>query len=457
MHYQDASDVAAGNMDEFAYDQEIEVTYRSDELYVRHHFTNLPPNRLEINWPKESVQRTCYIEDSDSCSRLNEEATAFGDGEQTAQSISYVIPKSVTTEDTELLQSVLVKLHEANPRATVLHMIDEVNSDGMWITGLQQIGHKKMALVDYTLYSGTGAIEDLYWQSQQQPIAYSSEYFTVYGQETAEGFDQYEDLLARLKAPHMALILTNENESVVKNRLLITEPSELAQIFKQLAVNQYYMNYQAESVDPFAAEVITALLLGNDFESTLATNAIGQIEKATTSIQMERIVEAFEKSYGEPMNAEIADELIGKVIGNQTSFFSKNSESRQGVYPFLLENPKEIVVSHQAPLKKHAFIKGNRTYFPIDEVMEAIGYNVYWNEQSLYIENDENKYRFPINRYFYVFNEKRYNTQSILLDRIEEDFYFEQAAMLRVFRLNYEETSNAINIMPIGQREKEVQ
>lgn len=457
VHYQDASDVAAGNMEQFAYDQEIEVTYRTDELHVRHHFTNLPTSRLEINWPKESIQRTCYIEESDSCLRLNEEATAFIEGEETAQSISYVIPKNEINEDTELLQSVFVKLHEAKPKATVLHMIDEVNSDGMWITGLRQIGHQKLALIDYTLYSGTGSVADLYWQNQQQPIVYSGEYLTVYGPETAEGFEQIEGLLAQLKTPHLALILTTRNQPIVKNRFVITEPAQLVQIFNQLAINQYYVNYQAESVDPFTAEVITGLLVGSDFDSSLSTMAFGQIEQATTDSQMELIIKEFEKSYGEPMDAGIADELIGKVLGYRTSFFRKNSESKQGYYPFLLENPKEIIVANQAPLKQPALIKGNRTYYPIREIMEAIGYNVYWNEQSLYIENAENKFRFPFNNYFYVFNERRYNTQSILLERIGEDFYFEKAAMLRVFRLNYEETSNSIKIMPIAQQEKEVQ
>lgn len=451
VHYQDASNVSAGNTGQSAYDQEIEVTYRANEIYIRHHFTNLPTDRLEINWPKESEQRTCYLEDADSCLRLNEEATAFLEGEETAQSISYVVPKNPTSENTELLQSVFVKLHEANPRATVLHMVDEVNSGGMWITGLQQIGHKNLPLIDYTLFSGAGQIEDLYWQHHQQPIAYSSEYLTVYGQETAQDFEPYEDILAQLKAPHMALVLTEQNQPIIKNRLLLTESAQLATVFKQLATNQYYLNYQTEAIEPFTAEVITGLLLENDFGSSLAKNAISQIEKAITATQLEQIIEAFEQHYGEPMSAEIADELIEQVIGYGTSFFKKNSESRQGTYPFLLENPKEIIVSNGEPLDKHAIIKGSQTYFSINEIMEAIGYRVDWNDQSLYIESDENKYRFPLNSYFYVFNERRYNTQSLLLERVEGDFYFEKSVMLRIFRLNLEETANEINISPIGQ------
>lgn len=457
IHYQDASDVSAGNRGQSAYDQEIEVTYRADEIYVRHHFTNLPTHRLEIIWPKESEQRTCYIEDTDSCVRLNEEATAFIEGEETSQSISYVIPKTARTGDTELLQSVFMKLHEASPMATVVHMVDEVNSEGMWMTGLQQIGHQEMELINYTLFSGAGSIEDLYWQGNQQPIAYSSEYLTVYGQETEEDFEQYEGLLAQLKTPHMVLVLAEQNQSVVRNRLVITESAQLAHVFKQLAVNQYYVNYQAETMDPFTAEVITGLLLGNDYGSSLATNAIRQIEKAVTSAQMEQIVENLENKYGEPMSASIADTLIGEVIGYQTSFFQKNSESTQGAYPFLLENPKDLIVSNQDPLKQHAIIKGDRTYYPINEIMEAIGYTVNWNEQSLYIESADNKYRFPLNDYFYVFNERRYNTQSLLVERHEDNFYIEKAAMLRIFRLNYQETSDEINIMPIGQHEEEVQ
>lgn len=456
VHYQDASDVSAGNWGQTSYDQEIEVTNRADGLYIRHYFTNLPTGRLEINWPKESEQRTCHVEDSGSCLRLNEEATAFVEGEEMTQAISYVIPKNEAVGDMELLQSVFVKLYEASPRATVLHMIDEVHSGGMWITGLQQVGHKTLPLIEYTLYSGSGIVEDLYWQKQRKPIHYSSEHLTVYGNEVTEAFEEFEDVLRQLKAPHMALVLNQRDRSIVKNRFSVTTQDQVNQILKQFAISQYYVNYKAEAVDSFTAEVVTALLLEDEFETLFAQEAIRQLENTLTTSQMERFSEELVKKYGEPMSAEIADELIEEVIGYKTSFFQKNSQSEREIYPLFLENPKEIVVGGSEALEKYAIVQGDRTYYPVKEVMEKIGYDVSWNDQSLYIENVENQYRFPMDAHFYVFNDRRFNTQSIPFQRIEEDFYFEKATMLRIFRLKIEETAEKIIVKPIDLQEEDV-
>ncbi len=457
VHYQDADDVFAGNSGQTSYDQEIEITNRADGLYIRHYFTNLPTDRLEINWPKESVERTCHVEEASSCLRLNEEATAFVEGEETAQAISYVIPKNAVEGDMEYLQSVIVKLYEQNPRATVLHMIDEVHTEGLWVTGLQQVGHKAMPLISYTLYSGAGTVEDLYWQRQQKPIQYSSEFLTVYGNEPSEEVEKFEGVLEKLNTPHMTLILNERERTIVSNRFSVTEKNQINQILKRFAVNQYYVNYQADTIDAFTAEIVTALLLGSEVELPFAESSIEQLKNAVAPLQMVQLTEALEEKYGEPMGAEVMDQLVEEVTGYKTSFFEKNHQSEEKNYPFLLENPKEIIVANKETLEKHAILKEDRTYYPIKEVMEALGYEVSWNEHSLYVGNEESNYRFPVDSHFYVLNEKRFNTQSIPFQRFDEEFYFEKSAMLRIFHLSSDETAEAIKIRPINMREEDVE
>lgn len=456
VHYQDAGDVFAEKSGQASYDQEIEVTNRADGLYIRHYFKNLPENRLEINWPKESEQRTCHVEDANSCLRLNEETTAFIESDETTQAISYVIPKHTVEGDMEYLQSVFVKLYEASPRATVLHMIDEVHTEGMWITGLQQVGHKTMPLISYTLFSGGGTVEDLYWQRQQKAIQYSSEFLTVYGNEPSENIEKFEGILSKLKTPHMTLVLNERERMIIGNRFSVTEKSQINNILKQFAVNQYYVNYHADQMDPFTAEAVTTLLLGDELELPLGQTSVNQLKSVLTATQMTELSETLEDQYGEPMSAEEMDLLIEEVTGYKTSFFEKNRQSEERDYPFLLEDPKKIIVSGKETLEKHAILKDNRTYYPIKEVMEVLGYEVSWNEQSLYIGSAEKNYRFPTNSHFYVLNEKRFNTQSIPFQQIEEDFYFEKTAMLRIFHLQSEETAEVIKINPINMQEEDV-
>lgn len=448
MHYQDANDVSAGSSAQITYDQEIEVTNRADGLYIRHFFTNLPSERLEINWPKESEQRTCHVEDSNSCTRLNEETTAFTESEETTQAISYVIPKKGAVGDAELLQSVFVNLYGMTPNATVLHMIDEEHSEGMWITGLQQVGYKKLPRTEYMLFSGSGQVEDLYWQKHQKPIQYSSDYLTVYGNDSTDGIEQFEDALQLLNAPHMAIVLNDRDQAIVKNRVAVSTKDKMNEVFHQIAASQYYVNYQAETVDPFTAKVVTALLLEGEYKETIAQNAMGELENTLTTSQMAELSDQLIKKYGEPMSAEIVDELIKEITGYQTSFFQKNAQTEKEIYPLLLEDTRELIVAEKA-LEKHAIVKGDRTYFPIENMMKEIGYDVSSNEQSLYIQNADNQYRFPLNAHFYVFNDRRFNIQSMPFQRIEGEFYFEKSAMLRIFRLLLEETTEEVMIKSI--------
>lgn len=457
VHYQDASDVSAGNSGQSSYDQEIEVTHRADGLYIRHYFTNLPMNRLEINWPKESEQRTCHVEDTGSCLRLNEEATAFVEGEETAQAISYVIPHSELEENTELLQAVFVKLYEASPRATVLHMTDEVHLDGMWVTGLPQVGQKKLPLISYALYSGGGIVEDLYWQKHPKPIHYSSDQLTVYGDGKTIYSEQVEEVLRQLNAPHMSLILNEQDRSIVKNRFSVTTEGQVNTVLQRYAINQYYVNYNADEPDSFTAELVTALLLEELLPIPTVEMAMAELGNALTPTEMEALKNALEEQYGESMNAEVLDGLIGEVTGYRTSFVERNRQLESGVFPFLLENPKEISVEGQGATGKYAVLKDGKTYYPIKEIMEALDYALSRNEQSLYIENAEHQYRFPVTGDFYVLNDRRFNNQFMPFQLIEGEFYFDQSAMQRIFHLILEEKTDEINIKMIGMQEKDVE
>lgn len=81
--------------------------------------------------------------------------------------------------------------------------------------------------------------------------------------------------------------------------------------------------------------------------------------------------------------------------------------------------------------------------------MGAFDYEVTQNNDSLYIKSAERNYRFPLKRHFYVFNDRRFNTQDLLVKEINGQLYFEEATMLRIFQLNIANTEDKIKLTPI--------
>lgn len=449
IHYKDSSLATAKDENEQIYNQEIEVIHRANELIVRHHFTELSAKRLEINWPSASEKRTCYVEEADSCVRLNEEATAFLEGNETAQSISYVIPRKSTGNEEVFLQSVFAEIHQGAPNATVLHIIDEVRDDGMWLTGLPQVGKQTLNLVNYALFSGSGPVSDLYWQQQQYPHD-STDYVTVYGNDAMTVIEPYEQLLLKLKAPRASIVVNEGNQRViVSDRFIVTSKSKLDYTFQQFAVNQFYMNYAFSSVDQFTAEVLTALLVGDEVDLSLAPNAVSELKNALTTDQITKFIEKIEGKVEKIESSKEVDELIQEVTNYKTSFFQKNSELEEGLYPFLLEIPKEILVEDHNLLENRAIIKDGTTYYPIEDIMTAFGYDVSRNADSLYIESMEKEYRFPLKNQFYVLNDRRFNLQATPFKEVNEEIYFEEAAMLLIFQLNLKSTEDAVQLTPI--------
>lgn len=451
MHYHESNHASAGNAGN-TYNQEIEVINRQNELFIRHHFVNLPANRIEIAWPANSEQRTCHLSASNDCSRLDEHVTAFIEGESVSQSISYVIPKEQVMEESIYFKSVFATLHEMHIGSTVVHLTDEMHKGGLWVTGLKEIGRKSLELVDYTFFSGEGAVTDLYWQKENLPIVYTSEKLTIYDSDSnahLKEIESAETVINLIGAPYSTIVY-NKKGTVEANRFLITDQKDIHLNLEQLALNHFLTAYHIAKDEKFTAEVATSLMLSKEIGSAHAKEAFHVIQKYFTETELAQYKKAIRRFSGQVFNAKIMDELFEEVTGYRTTFFQKNNESADQKYQLLLEKPQDIIVADGSKLNKPSMIINGRVCYPIVEVMRSLGYDVSWNEQSLYIENASGKYRFPLNDEFYVFNERRYNVKSIPFEQIGEAFYFEESAMIRIFRFDIEKTSKVIEISPIA-------
>lgn len=448
MHYNEAGNVIAGGANQ-AYGQEIEIMNREDGVHIRHHFRGLSDARLEIVWPEESINRACYLDDVDTCARLDENTTAFEEGTEKNQSISYVIPNQGSMGTAMLFKDIFATLHNTSVFSTIMHITDEVNLEGFWVNGLERVGKKQMELVNYSLFKGEGAVTDLYWQQTGPPLLHENDYLTVYGTEsdvTIEQFETMTDSLAEVDALHSTIVFDKNINPVDSKRFIVTNQLNFSQAAESLLINHLHNKYALPTDERWTVELIASLLSGQALGSEITRSAFAQLQEHLTAVELEQLTAAIRANENEVLNANLLTEFFIEVTGFGTSFFEKNNQATDQPYPFLLQDVRGVYVAGEKRLEQGAIVKGGRTLYPVVGIMRELGYDVTWNEQSLYIESLAKSYRFPLKEKFYVYNERRFDILSIPFERFEDEFYFEESMLIRIFQVAIEKKEDRIEI-----------
>ncbi|MFC5602958.1 hypothetical protein [Sporosarcina koreensis] len=441
MHYSQLADASGTPEKESRYIQEIEVINRADALYIRHHFHTLDEGRHEIILPAESRNRACYLETETSCARINENVTAILDGEERRQSISYEIPKTGQLESGKLFKEPFASLRNAKPDSTILHVTDESGIGGMWVSGLELVGSKKMDLIDYTMFKGKGSVTHLYWQRNSLPQVYRGDRLSVFGDSIdSEVADQLNNALLKLNSSHIAILLDPKGKPLQTSRFLITQQkaSELTDSVLDRGVRSLYA---ISEKDRLVAGLVASILTDTPSGTDRSKAAFETLKDSLTAEQYEMLKARLDESLGQHMDAAGLDSMIGEVCGWKTSFVQKNEED---IYPFLLEDTRMVTMNGEDQEDIQVILMDKRALYPANKVLTRNGYSVSANESSIYIENETEKFRFSLRDPFYVLNEKRYELRERPFTSIDNEYYFEEDALRRLFHLSIQKNEDTI-------------
>lgn len=166
--------------------------------------------------------------------------------------------------------------------------------------------------------------------------------------------------------------------------------------------------------------------------------------------EIEEVTEMLRDNKGQEIDATYLDLLIGDTMDFKTSFISKNNNPGVAIHPFILEDRRKITLSGEEVSDVSPIIKDGKSLYPVTKIMRELGYDVSSNKQSLYIKNSLRSFRFPLKEKFYVYNDRRYNVKSTLFEKIDDEFYFDEAIFIRVFLVEIKKTPEEIDIVPIA-------
>ena len=452
LQYQVYSEQDISTNKEFTYSQEIEITYKEGNLDIRHHFKNLPNESLEIVWPELAVDRNCFLETEYSCARLNESQTEFKSGENRSQSISYMIPLEGGLTSEKLLKNIYVSLKNGDVKFSTVHISTDSSVAGHWVTGLPSIGQQSLALVNYSMFSGTGQVHDLYWQATGLALQQKTDTLSVYANTSISGeLSQTVKKLAKLGDEHIAVVQQPRAEALEGYRMLFVPELTVATLQKEVLLAQVESLYTFVDSPLWLKHVVAMYVSGEIFGTPRALAVVDELKEQMTEEQLDDWIARIEALKGKEVSPAILDGELSAVLNAQTEYLSMNVDAEE-TYPFVFNDKRDIYVNDVLTEEIDVILYEGKVLYTADAVLRNIGYTTSIGPNGFYVNSETRVFRFPSDEHgFYVFNQRRYNTTTSPLSIVAGVFYIEEAWLQRLFLVDLQKDDQSIRITTTAQ------
>ncbi|PIC71706.1 hypothetical protein CSV77_00415 [Sporosarcina sp. P16b] len=458
LHYSQSANAKGEGANSNTYRQEIEVINRADGLYIRHHFYNLSDGRHEIIWPKGSVEHGCETEDSSACARLNDSLVAFEEGESGQQSVQYKLLKKKPLTERKLFKEPFVVLREAKPLTTVLHVTDEQGIGGMWVSGLERVGKANKERITYRLYRGVGFVNELYWQKQDVPLAYSSNKLTIFG----EGIDKkYNDRLVKMLEAiggnHISVVLASSNQPLYAERFIIEKTDNMSQVIKQVARMSVQSRFTFQTDEPSISSMIASILVDEPIGTKAEQAAFTRLKESISAEQYQQFRQNIQETIGKKISSSDLDRSLSKILAFDTHYFHKTMKEQRYTYPFLLLDPRTVWLDGEEVPEVKVLVQDGKSFYPAEELLSKMGYSIRSNEQSIYFDSPNRTYRFSKVQPFYIMNNRKYDYTEKPYITINKTLYFDENWLRRIFLVLIDKSDETISIEQIEKLLKEME
>ncbi|MGM9950479.1 MAG: RNA polymerase II [Lysinibacillus sp.] len=452
LQYQVYSDQDIPTNEAYMYSQEIEITYRSGSLDVRHHFKNLPNDELEIMWPDEAVDKQCFLEAEYSCARLSGDKTVFSEGENRSQSISYIIPVEGGLIAQKLMKNVYASLKNGGVQFSTVHISTDSTMKGQWVTGLPMIGQQALALVNYSMFSGTGQIRDLYWQEGGLALQKKTDALSLYGDAgPAADVSQVMDELPSLGGEHMVVIAGAKQPRLEGYRMLFMPQLTADSLKKEVLMKQVESIYDFGDSPLWLKHVVAMHLSGETFGTPRAKAVVEELKGQLSEAQMSEWRSRLEALAGSKVSPAVLDDELSALLGAYTAYFSMNVDAEQ-TYPFVYNDRRGVYVGEASEADVDVILYEGEVLYTADALLQALGYATSVGPNGYYVNSETRAFRFPDDEHgFYVFNQRRYNTVSPPFSVVAGTYYIKEAWLQRLFLVELQKDEQSIRIAATAQ------
>ncbi|MDM5332615.1 RNA polymerase II [Ureibacillus composti] len=445
--YQVFSDKLETGEGNFSYSQEIEIVYRGESLDIRQHLSNLPNQTIEIKWPNLAVSANCFIESENSCKRLNDEKTKFEQGDIRSQSLSYIIPLDGGLKSRQLLKEIFVTLQNGEVTHSTVHITTDSGVNGQWVTGLPLVGQQSLSLVNYSMFSGTGPISELYWQAGDFKLQETLNHVAIYSkQPVTDNFKKQITELKLLNEHHIDLVHGGNITGEQGKRILFIKDLSIESIKQNVILAQVRSQYHFGNSPDWVSELVASYISGSVIGGSKTNEIVTTLTDQMTDEQLQRWVQKLNELKGEEISTKVLDEALYEVLGKYTQFLTLN-EHTEVLFPFLYNDSRKVYVDSKPKEDVSVIFKDGFIYYSADTLLSHLSYEASEGNNGYYVNNATRHFRFPMEYDFYVYNQRRFNIVSQPLITIAGEYYIEENWLQRLFLVKVQKTNDAIKII----------
>src|SRR5690606_16643727 len=116
---------------------------------------------------------------------------------------------------------IFVTLSNGEVTYSTIHISTDSEIVGQWVTGLPLIGQQSLSLVNYTMFSGTGPVSEIYWQAGYFKLQKIINNVAFYSKKTiTDEFSEQLNNLKFLNEQHIDIVQGENRTGEQGNRIL---------------------------------------------------------------------------------------------------------------------------------------------------------------------------------------------------------------------------------------------
>ncbi|KFL42661.1 hypothetical protein CH76_11000 [Lysinibacillus sp. BF-4] len=439
-----SADLAAGNH-AYYYAQEIETSFSNDELHVKHHFKGLPNQRMDIILPTHAKDVACLVEDTASCTRVDETMTYLTMGEATTQSISYTVPIAGGLAENKLLQNMFVQLKNGEVSYSILHMATDKVMAGNWITGLPFVGEQKLSMITNTMFSGDGDVRDLYWSVQPITLQQKEQHYSIYANEKPSA-DFLSEVVEVMGDTHIAIVKDPKFVTANTQEFLFLEALDVTTIENQILLTRLKQKYDFSKGEPWLVDVVATLALEREVGGKKAQDVLQTLYEEMTPEQVNEFKKRVLATEGKAITTQYLDSILREIFTMPTTYFEQNAATETGVFPLLFGDDREIYVNDYVKNDVNLVMKDGKVYYTADTLLPHLGYTAGEGNKGYYVNSAKSAYRFPRLPGFYVHNQTRHEVKSEPIIKIGDSYFIEEGWLQRIFHVEIDKNTGRIQM-----------
>lgn len=352
-----------------------------------------------------------------------------------------------------LLQDVFATLINGEASYSIVHISTDSKINGQWITGLPLVGQQQLSLVNYTMFRGNGTVHDLYWQAGKLKVQEQTPVLSIYAQQAIPNdFLKSLENLQFLNDEHIAIIQEKSPVPIHDERLLFLPTLTAQAVEQEVILSQIKSQYTFVDSPEWLLEVMASYLVNDPIGGDKAKKIVKTLNDYMTDSQQQAWQDKLKKLGDDPLSPKTMDEYLSQVLDAQTSYFTLNAAQKEGTYPLLFEDSRDVYVNDVLKEDVHVILYEGQALYTADTLLPYLGYTVGEGKNGYYVNSEHRTFRFPKEPGFYVFNQRRYSTISEPIIKIANQYYVEEAWLQRLFLVELQKKEERIQVLTQEQQ-----